>query len=152
MSGIGVSFPGYSVRPRTLGRVLRLHGLPEILAWVVARDWMGAAKDLVEVSDIAAAPANAEHRSVYRAHAGSSVGRMRRRWLRRHGGTPEDAVAAIPDWAEPAKLDAPFVRLRSTSTGQLFNLFVAVSEPVAKPRGGAFDPYGLSRTATVPWF
>ncbi len=46
----------------------------------------------------------------------------------------------------------PFLHLKSLSTGQCFRLFIRHSELQTMPVSGLFSSYGLSDTATVPWF
>ena len=48
--------------------------------------------------------------------------------------------------------DLPWINLRSLSNGQPFRLFIRHGDILAVPVGGEFSNYGLSSTATVPWF
>jgi CRISPR-associated endonuclease Csy4 len=48
--------------------------------------------------------------------------------------------------------DLPWINLRSLSNGQSFRLFIRHGDILAFPVGGEFSNYGLSSTATVPWF
>ncbi|GAA0234702.1 hypothetical protein GCM10009125_24560 [Castellaniella daejeonensis] len=63
----------------------------------------------------------------------------------------EEAVHAIPDSVEEQP-DLPYVQLRSASTGQRFCLFLALGDPQPEAVSGVFNTYGLSSTATLPWF
>ncbi|MEG1655801.1 MAG: type I-F CRISPR-associated endoribonuclease Cas6/Csy4, partial [Hafnia sp.] len=38
------------------------------------------------------------------------------------------------------------------STGQMFPLFIRQGKAQSHPQAGTFSSYGLSSTATVPWF
>ncbi|CAM5190062.1 hypothetical protein CDEN61S_00776 [Castellaniella denitrificans] len=71
--------------------------------------------------------------------------------LRLQGETYEQAVQAIPDGVE-RQPDLPYVQLRSASTGQRFCLFLALGDAAPQPVAGVFNAYGLSSTATLPWF
>lgn len=71
--------------------------------------------------------------------------------MRRKGETYEQAAKAIPDGIEQQP-DLPYVQLRSASTGQRFCLFLALGDPEPNPVLGSFNAYGLSNTATLPWF
>jgi len=53
---------------------------------------------------------------------------------------------------EEARTDLPWLNLRSLSTGQSFRLFIRHGELLSAPVVGMFSTYGLSATATVPWF
>ncbi|KKW68807.1 CRISPR-associated protein Csy4 [Lampropedia cohaerens] len=148
---IGVSFPHYSRIPRAIGPVLRLHGSAAALDALMGSNWLAGMRDHVRLSPMQAAPADAKHCTVQRRQFKTSAERLRRRRIKRKGETADQAAAAIPDDIE-RKPDLPFVHIRSSSTGQSFQLFVKVSAPTSQAVGGTFNTYGLSATATVPWF
>lgn len=148
---IGVSFPEYRVQPRTLGNILRLHGQEPALQRLLETDWLRGMRDHVESGPVQPIPADVAHRQLLRRQFKTSAQRLRRRRMRRKGETHEQAFAAIPDEVE-RQPDLPFVQLRSQSTGQTFCLFLALSEPLTEAREGVFNSYGLSTTATLPWF
>jgi len=148
---IGVSFPDYSLRPRSLGQVLRLHGTDAALERLMGTSWLHGMWDHTSVSQQQKVPDNAEHCQFVRRQFKTNVERLRRRRMRRKGETVEEACQAIPDDVarEP---ELPYVQLRSLSTGQPFCLFLERVKPCLEPTEGEFNTYGLSRTATVPWF
>ncbi|GAB7537290.1 type I-F CRISPR-associated endoribonuclease Cas6/Csy4 [Burkholderia sp. 3C] len=151
---VGISFPGYRLRPRSIGRVLRLHGSDEGLRALMALPWLQGMRDHVSVTDLAAVPADARHCVVRRRQFKTNVERLRRRRMMRKGETAEQAAAHIPESVE-RQPDLPYVQLRSASTGQGFCLFVEQGEGGALAVAGGFNSYGLSRGdqgATVPWF
>ena len=152
-SDIGVSFPQHVNAPlgkRTLGAVLRLHGTPAALQLLMAEPWLKGMRDHVQVSELAAVPAGAQHRLVQRRQFKTNAERLRRRRMQRKGETAEQALAAIPDSMEH-KPNLPFAQLRSSSTGQPFCLFV--EHGALQPQAlGSFNTYGLGLGATVPWF
>lgn len=163
---IGVSFPEMDVadipqppgpsrtgaHPRyALGRVLRLHSTSQALQKLQAKDWLMGMRDHAVCSTVLAVPANASHRVFCRVQAKSSPDRLRRRQMRRHGLTEEQAQERIPDSAAEM-LNLPFLTLRSQSTGQTFRLFIRLGPEQATPVPGGFGAYGLSPQATVPWF
>lgn len=148
---VGISFPGYALKPRTLGTTLRLHGSEAGLQALQASDWMRGMRDHVRVTGVAAAPAEAEHRIMQRRQFKTNAERLRRRRMRRRGETAEQATAAIPSSMEH-RPDLPYVHLHSRSTHQPFCLFIALGAPQPRASNGAFNSYGLSSTATVPWF
>ncbi|EPO8055394.1 type I-F CRISPR-associated endoribonuclease Cas6/Csy4 [Pseudomonas aeruginosa] len=77
--------------------------------------------------------------------------RLRRRLMRRHDLSEEEARKRIPDTVARA-LDLPFVTLRSQSTGQHFRLFIRHGPLQATAEEGGFTCYGLSKGGFVPWF
>jgi len=148
---IGVSFPGHNDEAPHLGNRLRLHGSQEALAALMGNDWLTGMRDHVLVGLPSRVPGAAAHCAVRRVQAKSSPERLRRRQMRRHGISAEEAQQRVPDGAAKT-LRLPFVQLGSSSTGQSFRLFIA-HVPVQEPAvGGVFGAYGLSQTATVPWF
>ena len=153
-SDIGVSFPQHVNAPlskRTLGAVLRLHGSPAALQALMAEPWLKGMRDHVQVSDLAAVPVGVQYRMVQRRQFKTNADRLRRRRMARKGETAEQAAAAIPDTVE-RKTNLPFAQLRSSSTGQPFCLFVEHGTLQPQAVVGSFNTYGLSLSATVPWF
>jgi len=148
---IGVSFPGHSLKPRSLGNRLRLHSTAAHLGDFMARAWLTGMADHLIVSAIQPLPAGVRHRVVRRVQPKTNAARLRRRYRRRHDVSEEEARLRIPDSIEkPVSL--PFVTLRSASTDQRFALFLDHGPVQQEAVSGPFSSYGLSQTATVPWF
>lgn len=150
-STIGVSFPGYKTVPATLGHTLRLVGPKADLAGLMEHDWLKGMRDHTEVMQVAAVPADAVQRILRRVQAKSSPERLRRRQMRRHGLTEEQAQERVPDSAAEL-LNLPFVVFTSASTGQTFRLYLRLGPAVGNAQAGTFNAYGLSASATTPWF
>ncbi|MHA3903478.1 type I-F CRISPR-associated endoribonuclease Cas6/Csy4 [Castellaniella sp. WN] len=148
---IGVSFPQYSMQPRTLGRIMRVHGGGDALNALLFTDWLRGMRDHVELGALSAVPKEVQHRRLLRRQFKTSADRLRHRRMRRKGETYEQAAQAIPDSVEQQP-DLPYVQLRSASTGQRFCLFLALGDPEPQAVAGEFNTYGLSSTATLPWF
>lgn len=148
---IGISFPGYGTKPRTLGTTLRIFGNPEMLESLLAAEWLGGMRDHVAITAITQVPANAAHRAVARKQFKTNAERLRRRRMQRKGETAEQAKAAIPDSVE-RRPTLPYLHLHSRSTRQPFSLFIALGplQPEATP--GKFSRYGLGGPTTTPWF
>ena len=49
-------------------------------------------------------------------------------------------------------LDDPYLELESFSNGHKHRRYICFGEFLNKPLSGEFDTFGLSKTATVPWF
>jgi CRISPR-associated endonuclease Csy4 len=168
-ANVGVSFPQMDMadaqqaphmsrasrrgeHPRyALGHVLRLHGTGPVLHGLLATKWLSGMRDHVLCGAVSLVPAGAKHRVLSRVQAKSNPERLRRRQMRRHGLTAEQALERIPDSAAEM-LDLPFLTMRSQSTGQTFRLFMRLGTPQASPVPGEFGAYGLSSQTTVPWF
>jgi CRISPR-associated endonuclease Csy4 len=148
---IGVSFPDVRDEMRSLGNRLRLHGALETLRGFQQTDWLTGMRDHVSVNSACVVPASARHRVVRRVQAKSNPERQRRRLIARKGISAERAMQTIPDSAAE-RLNLPYLVLTSQSTGQRFRLFVEHLAVREQAVDGEFSAYGLSSTATVPWF
>ena len=148
---VGVSFPQLAPQGQHLGQVLRLHGSPEALQSLQALPWLQGMSDHVQVGEVAPVPLHAQHRSVNRVQAKSSPERLRRRLMKRHQLSEAQARERIPD-SVACTTNLPYLQLSSTSTAQQFKLFLALGAAQPQPHTGDFNTYGLSATATVPWF
>lgn len=148
---IGVSFPRFTLRPKCLGDVLRLHGSSATLNGLMAQPWLSGMLDHIERSEVAEVPADARHRIVRRRQFKTNAERLRRRRANRHGETMEQARMQIPAAVE-RKISLPFVQIASSTTGQRFSLFIEHGQVQDSPIAGTFNSYGLGQEATVPWF
>lgn len=148
---IGVGFPDYSLSPRTLGTTMRLHGSQADLQQLLATDWLKGMRDHVRISDVAAVPADAPHRTVQRKQFKTSAERLRRRRMRRKGETAEQAKVAIPSSMEH-RPNLPYLHLHSRSTRQPFCMFIALGPLQSVATQGLFNSHGLGNPATIPWF
>lgn len=144
---VGISFPEIS---NNLGKIMRLHGGRDALSAVVSHRFFKSMRDYADVGEIAKIPSDAGFCNVNRVQAKSGVERLRRRRIKRHGISEEQAIKDIPDTAAET-LDLPFIILNSRSTGQKFRLYVRQSS-CEQSRQGEFSAYGFSSTATVPLF
>lgn len=149
-SSLGVSFPGYAEKPASLGNRLRVFGPEADLHRLTALPWLGGLQDHLQTSAVTEVPPQPGYRRFSRVQVKSSPERLRRRQMKRHGLSEEEARARVPDSCSKV-LALPFVVLRSTSTTQTFRLFLRC-ETANGPTSGLFNAYGLSATATVPWF
>ena len=150
-TGIGVSFPGFDASAPNLGTRLRLHSSHHSLTDLMALNWLAGMRDHVRLGGLDKVPAVSQHRVVCRVQSQSSAERLRRRLMQRHNLDLARALERIPDSAARF-LKLPFVQLRSTSTSQSFRLFIEHGRLVDNPTLGSFSAYGLSQSATVPWF
>ncbi|MBY4596454.1 type I-F CRISPR-associated endoribonuclease Cas6/Csy4 [Ottowia caeni] len=148
---IAVGFPGYDGSRHTLGECLRLYGDEAALQLWAAGAWLGSLRDHVRTTAVLPVPADAAHRTLRRVQVKSSPDRLRRRLMKRHQLSEEQARQRIPD-SVSRMTDLPFVQLASTSTAQQFKLFLALGPVQPQPQFGGFNTYGLSTRATVPWF
>ncbi|MCV6589551.1 MAG: type I-F CRISPR-associated endoribonuclease Cas6/Csy4 [Marinobacterium sp.] len=147
---IGISFPGWHQNPRSLGTQLRLHGSNAALQQLMADNWLRGMNDHLERSAISPVPDSATPGIVRRRHFKTSAERLRRRRMKRHNESYEQATAAIPATVERTP-SLPWATLRSASSSQRFQLFID-QQPAKQHQAGRFNCYGLSNQATVPLF
>jgi CRISPR-associated endonuclease Csy4 len=148
---VGVSFPAAEPERPGLGDRLRLHGEAEDLQNLMELQWLTGMRDHTALRGPVMIPDKVSYRIVRRVQVKSSPERLRRRLAKRKGLTDEEAKRAIPLGAAE-RLNLPYVTIKSRSTGQDFRLFVDQMPPMDHAIFGSFNHYGLSATATVPWF
>lgn len=148
---IGISFPAVQTEPPWLGDRLRLHGDQAALTGLTASNWLAGMRDHVHATAVLAVPPKASFRVVSRVQAKSNPERLRRRQMRRHGFDATQALALVPDTVAE-RLNLPYVQIRSQSTEQSFCLFIQHGALLETATAGTFGAYGLSATATIPWF
>lgn len=150
---IGVSFPDHKtgVNARTPGDRLRLHGEKARLEQLMALPWLAGLRELVECGGVSPVPAGVRHRTVRRRQFNTGSPSRARRYARRHGVSETEAQPLMNAPAE-RRIELPFVQVASRSTGERFALFIEHGPLQSQRVSGRFNPYGLSREATIPWF
>lgn len=144
---IGISFPNFK---KNLGNILRIHGKKENLSAFINNNWLSGMRDLVNHSDILEIPNDVKYRTVTRERVNNSVDRLRRRKMKREGISEETAKKLIPS-TEQKNLSLPYINVHSKSNQQYFRIYIKhiIQD---KQVTGNFDNYGLSSSATIPWF
>lgn len=148
---IGISFPDCGQNARNLGSRLRVHGNVQALSGLQALDWLTGMRDHVDCGDTRVVPEGTKYRTVSRVQIDSNPERARRRLIKRHDISEEEARLRIPDSAGK-RCNLPFATLRSSTGGQVFRLFVRQGPLLDRAQSGSFGGFGLSSSATVPWF
>jgi CRISPR-associated endonuclease Csy4 len=148
---VGISFPEVETAGHGLGSRLRLHGSAEALGSFMTLNWLNGMRDHLALSEVNPVPAHIRWRCVSRVQVDSSPERARRRLIKRHGISAEEALERIPD-SSAKRCALPFVQLRSNGTGNNFRLFIRHGPLLDKPTYGNFSGYGLSPDASIPWF
>jgi CRISPR-associated endonuclease Csy4 len=150
-AAVSVSFPEQDDQTQLLGACLRVMGPARDVEAVAALPWRQVVRDQASVSDVGAVPATQRFRGVRRVQAKSNVERLRRRYVARHGVAYDEACLLIQDDARQT-LDLPWLRIKSHSSRQEFRLFLRIDDSRTDLVAGDFNAYGLSATATIPWF
>jgi len=144
---IGVSFPEYHLK---LGKVLRIHGTEARLKTLQEKQWLGGLVGYCQVSDIQPVPENTRYRTVSRVQTTMSPAKYRR--LLARGSITEEQKKQYKAKMFQQGLDNPYLELTSGSSGQKYRRYIAFGDIVSTTQTGSFDQFGLSKTATVPWF
>lgn len=146
-TNIGISFPEYKVM---LGSVIRLHGSEAQLMELQAIDWLGGLAGYSNVSPIKNIPVDVKYRIISRKQPNMTEAKLRR--LIKRGSITSESVKAYKAKMFERGLDNPYLELDSTSSGHKHRRYIAFGELLSTPVTGVFDTFGLSKTATIPWF
>jgi len=150
-SAIAVSFPKYGDKEFPLGNTLRLLTKDKSqLEKLNVEKWLSRLADYSHLKSIKTVPANVDEFVCFkRVQFATNPERLARRRAKRKSESLENALAHYAGFKDQhSKL--PFVSMKS-SKGNSFRLFVK-QEIGHGQEQGAFNCYGLSQTATVPWF
>ncbi len=147
-TSIGISFPNYKIK---LGDVIRLHGDKASLETLQQTNWLGGLSGYCEVTDILPVPEKVEaYRTVSRIRQNKTNAKLNR--LTKRNEMSDDDVKSYKAKMFAESLDNPYLELVSTSNGHKHRRYLQFGEIVDSPIVGEFDTFGLSKTATVPWF
>ena len=147
---IGISFPGWRRGDYpTLGNAIRLHGTDADLSALMQRDWLRGMRDHLRTEGPSPVPTPHGYLLVQRRKT-KSAENMRKRAMRRHGLTAEQAADRIPYDAGDS-VDLPYTTQLSRSTGQRYRIFVDQREATSSGSDG-FNSQGLSAGSAVPSF
>ena len=163
---IGVSFPSYEEKVRSdkieryLGDTIRLHGNKSALEALQQSNWLGGLAGYCEVGEILPVPENIEgYRTVSRKQPTMTLKKLEKRIQHQKASgvlNTEDEIKAYQrqykEKMYASSLDNPYLELQSTSTGKLYRVFIQMGEIQDNPVSGEFNYFGLSKTATIPWF
>lgn len=144
---IGVSFPEYDV---LLGHILRIHGNQAMLNDLQKLNWLGGLSGYCQIANIQKAPVNTQYRKVSRKQSNMTQAKLNR--LIKRGSISASEVKGYKAKMFTIGLDNPYFELESASNGHKHRRYIEFSEFVNEPVQGTFDYFGLSKTATVPWF
>ena len=144
---IGVSFPEYHVK---LGKLLRIHGHANTLKALQQTNWIAGLSGYCDISQISLIPEVKGYRTVSRVRTTMSASKLRRLKKRNTMSTSDIKNYKAKMFAQ--SLDNPYLELTSSCNGQKYRRYIKFGELVDQPQAGQFDYFGLSKTATIPWF
>ncbi|MCB5226626.1 type I-F CRISPR-associated endoribonuclease Cas6/Csy4 [Alishewanella sp. 16-MA] len=146
-NNIGISFPQAKLK---LGRIFRVHGNASILHDLQGLDWLGPLTGYCKVSVITDVPKQTQYRVISVKRSNLSQAKLKR--LIARGSIDAEGQKRYKVKMLSQGFDNPYLDLMSASTGQVYRKFFEFSDIYTKPVMGEFDAYGLSHTATIPWF
>lgn len=164
---VGVSFPEYDMscssgkserlpsnfpqRYVSLGNTLRIHGEEPVLNNLQGLDWLGGMNGYCKISDIVPVPGDSKYRTISRKQPAMSQSKLNR-LLKRGSITEAEAKTYKAKMFAEKTLDNPYIELRSGSNGHRHRRYIELGPVLNESVTGAFDQFGLSKVATVPWF
>ncbi len=149
---MGLSFPHYCEENFPLGNVLRVFAhSKEELEKLNLNYWLERLSDYVSMENIEKVPSEVnEFVSFGRKQFKTNAERLARRQAKRKGISFEEALKNYEDFkGNETKL--PFIMMKSISTDNQMKIFIEKHKKNDSVNG-LFSTYGLSKTATVPWF
>jgi CRISPR-associated endonuclease Csy4 len=144
---LGVSFPRYQIK---LGDVIRIHGNTADIEQLQSTNWLGGLSGYCEISPMSQIPDNVEYRTVSRKQTNMSPAKLRR--LTKRGSIATDDAKKYKAKMFSQSLDNPYLELESSSNGHKHRRFIEFGSLTKTTVEGNFDQFGLSKTATIPWF
>jgi CRISPR-associated endonuclease Csy4 len=165
-TAIGVSFPQYDIgcllgkserlpsnfpqRYVSLGSTLRVHGTESDLNDLQSLNWIGGMSGYCEVSEVSLVSSSAQFRTISRKQTTMSQSKLKR--LVKRGSITENEFKNYKARMFTKGLDNPYIELQSGSNGHRHRRYIELGPLLNEPIDGVFDQFGLSKTATVPWF
>lgn len=144
---VGVSFPRYKV---LLGNLLRIHGHEARLLELELIKWLGGLSGYCDVTAVQKIPEKTAYRTISRKQSNMTEAKLRR--LIKRGSILPDEMKGYKAKIFETGLDNAYLELESSSNGRKHRRYIQFGELTSKPAKGDFDQFGLSKTATVPWF
>ena len=146
-TNIGISFPNYKIK---LGDVIRLHGTENSLSKLQAINWLGGLSGYCDITELKPIPSDVLYRIISRKQTNMSPAKLRR--LIKRGSISVNSAKKYKAKMFTQSLDNPYLELESTSNGHKHRRFIQFSALSDRAVEGMFDQFGLSKTATIPWF
>ncbi|MBE3662718.1 type I-F CRISPR-associated endoribonuclease Cas6/Csy4 [Vibrio navarrensis] len=144
---IAMSFPDANLK---LGQLFRVHGPVSLLNDLQGLCWLGPLVGYCQISEVLSVPEQVQYRVISAKRRNLSSAKLRR--LIARGSINKEGEQRYKKKMLSQSIKAPYLDLQSGSTGQKYRKFFEFGEMRSIPTSGKFDSYGLSQSATVPWF
>jgi CRISPR-associated endonuclease Csy4 len=162
-SNIAISFPCYGAKNFPLGEKLRLFAQSDTnLTELEIEQWLKRLLDYVRIDEIKPTPRSVSYvgfrqkRVKGERRLEQSLQRKAKHISKKFGVSFNNVLRDLKKKYVFNEENLPYIQVESQSTATndfkpRFKLFIEKVE-VTEPQQGKFDCYGLSKTATVPWF
>ena len=151
VSKVAISIPGYGDKPFPLGNKLRLLANNESdLEKLELAKWLNRLQDYCHFTNVKPVPATEVFVNFSRKQFKTNPERLARRRAKRHNESLEQALSYYKNMDEQVS-KLPFIQVKSLSNNSRFPLFIEKTNQLQRLES-EFNCYGLSKTATVPWF
>lgn len=157
-SPIAISIVGYGDKVFPLGNKLRLLAVSqEVLASLNIGQWLARLADYCHVTTIKEVPSNISQYAQFKRQQVKSIYKKAQSRAAHLNKTYDETLAFLLKNSDDVACRLPFVRVESQQAQQAgqdknqFPLFIERTL-LSEATVGKFDCYGLSKTATVPWF
>ncbi len=129
---------------------MRIHGEKSVLHNLQSINWIGGMKGYCDVSEIMLVPKNSKFRTASRKQTTMSQAKLRR--IIKRESISKEETKRYKEKMFSKKLNEPYLELLSLSNRKKYRSYIEFGELLDQPVYGKFDQFGLSKTATVPWF
>lgn len=144
---IGISFPQMNYK---LGKHFRIHGNKSLLNDLQGLDWLGPLKGYCKINEITPIPDLIKYRNISCKRSNMSNAKLKRLVDRKT--IDAQGIKRYKEKMLSQGYSNPYLDLLSQSTNQIYRKFFEFGQIQDQRSEGIFDSYGLSKTATVPWF
>jgi CRISPR-associated endonuclease Csy4 len=164
-SAIALSIPGYSKRESNikdfpLGDKLRLLASSEdVLVKLGIHQWLKRLNDYCHIKPIKPVPAGIKQYAQFKRKPAKSIEKKAKRRAEHLNKPYAEVLAYLLKEGRSVKSPLPYIHVESQETKKRTEHGVSCQFPLFieqmlfdAPGSGKFDCYGLSKTATVPWF
>lgn len=147
-----LSFPHYNDKVFPLGNCIRIFSSSQESFECLNMDkWIEQLKEYILLSEVTSIPNDVEQFAIFkRKQFKSNVSRLARRFAKRKNIDYEEALKHYENFSEK-ETKLPFINVKSLSSNNEMKIFI-LQELTDEKVKGEFNAYGLSKTATVPWF
>jgi CRISPR-associated endonuclease Csy4 len=159
-SSIALSIVDYGDKSFPLGNKLRLLAMDEnALQKLDIQRWLNRLSDYCHIKPIKSVPADVTQYACFKRKSVKSIEKKAQRRAQHLNKPYDEVLAYLSEEGRSKKSPLPFINVESQETkkrveqGVASRFLLFIEKKLSdRPENGKFDCYGLSKTATVPWF